>query len=132
MKNYKKVIATAIDLWKDKKKEFYFDKNLKEFNNYTKIKKDSIIALRELGSKNKKYDYVYVDGFHDGSHLIVDAIESYKLLKKNGIMIFDDALQNDKSLQYKSYQGVKNFLDFFRKEIKILYFQNILVIKKNI
>jgi transcriptional antiterminator Rof (Rho-off) len=132
LKNYKKVIATAIDLWKDKKKEFYFDKNLKEFNNYTKIKKDSIIALRELGSKNKKYDYVYVDGFHDGSHLIVDAIESYKLLKKNGIMIFDDALQNDKSLQYKFYQGVKNFLDFFRKEIKILYFQNILVIKKNI
>ena len=53
-----------------------------------------------------------------------------KLLKKNGIMIFDDALQNDKSLQYKSYQGVKNFLDFFGKEIKILYFQNILVIKK--
>ena len=53
-----------------------------------------------------------------------------KFLKKNGIMIFDDALQNDKSLQYKSYQGVKNFLDFFGKEIKILYFQNILVIKK--
>jgi hypothetical protein len=130
LKNHKKVKATAIDLWKDKKKEFYFDKNLKGFNNYIKIKKDSIIALRELGSKNKKYDYVYVDGFHDGSHLIVDAIESYKLLKKNGIIIFDDALQNDKSLQYKSYQGVKNFLDFFGKEIKILYFQNILVIKK--
>ncbi len=132
MKNHKKVKATVIDLWKDKKKEFYFDKNLKEFNNYTKIKKDSIIALRELGSKNKKYDYIYVDGFHDGSHLIVDAIESYKLLKKNGIMIVDDALQNDKTLQYMSYQGVKNFLDFFRKEIKILYFQNILVLKKNI
>jgi hypothetical protein len=47
-------------------------------------------------------------------------------------MIFDDALQNDKYLQYKSYQGVKNFLDFFGKEIKILYFQNILVIKKKI
>jgi hypothetical protein len=132
LKNHKKVKATVIDLWKDKKKEFYFDKNLKEFNNYTKIKKDSIIALRELGSKNKKYDYIYVDGFHDGSHLIVDAIESYKLLKKNGIMIVDDALQNDKTLQYMSYQGVKNFLDFFRKEIKILYFQNILVLKKNI
>jgi hypothetical protein len=132
LKNHKKVKATAIDLWKDKKKELYFEKNLKQFDNFTKIKKDSIIALRELGSENKKYDYVYVDGFHDGSHLIVDAIESYKLLKKNGIMIFDDALQSDKSLQYKSYQGVKNFLDFFGKEIEILYFQNILVIKKNL
>ncbi len=132
LKNFKKVKATAIDLWQNKKKESYFDKNLRQFNNYIKIKKDSIIALRELGKKNKKYDYVYVDGFHDGSHLMVDAIESYKLLKKNGIMIFDDALQNDKSLKYKSYQGIKNFLDFFGKEIKILYFQNILVIKKKI
>ena len=30
-------------------------------------------------------------------------------------MIFDDVLQNDKSLKYKSYQGIKNFLDFFGK-----------------
>jgi hypothetical protein len=132
LKKHKKAKVTAIDLWRDKKKEFFFDKNLKQFDNYIKIKKDSIIALRELGIKKKKYDYIYVDGFHDGSHLLVDAIESYKLLKKNGIMIFDDALQSDKSLRYKSYQGIKNFLDFFGKEIKILYFQNILVIKKNI
>jgi hypothetical protein len=47
-------------------------------------------------------------------------------------MIFNDTLQNGKSFKYKSFQDIKNFLDFFGKEIKILYFQNILVIKKKI
>jgi hypothetical protein len=46
LKNFNMVRATAIDLWKDKKKEFYFDKNLKKFDNFIKIKKDSIIALK--------------------------------------------------------------------------------------
>jgi hypothetical protein len=46
----------------------------------------------------------------------------------------DELLQktdNDKNLLYKSYEGIYHFLKLFKKQIKILYFQNILVIKKN-
>ena len=71
-----------------------------------------------------------MDGLHEGSHLIVDAIESFKILKKNGIMIIDDFMQDEQSLLYQSYQGIFYFLELFKKEIEILYFQNILVLKK--
>jgi hypothetical protein len=94
------------------------------------LKSDSIIALRKLNKKNQRFDYIYVDGFHHGEHAIVDAIESFKLLKYEGIMIFDDFMSVDHELKYQCRTGLYYFLNFFKKEIKILYFQNVLVIKK--
>ena len=127
---YKNVRATSIDLWSDTEIEKVFDQNLKNFNNLEKIKLDSIIALRKLKDNNREFDYIYVDGLHEGTHVLIDAIQSFKLLKINGIIIFDDFMQYDKSLLYKSYEGIYSFIKLFKKQIKILYFQNILVVKK--
>ena len=130
LEQYKNVSATAIDLWSDNKIQKVFDENLKDFKNLEKINLDSIIALRKLKDNNREFDYIYVDGLHEGAHVLIDAIQSFRLLKINGIIIFDDFLQYDKNLLYQSYQGIYAFLKLFKKEIKILYFQNILVVKK--
>jgi len=45
-------------------------------------------------------------------------------------MIFDDFMSADHELKYQCRTGLYYFLNFFKKEIKILYFQNVLVIKK--
>ena len=130
LEKYKNVQAIAVDLWSDDAIEKIFDENVKNFNNLEKIKSDSIIALRKLKDINREFDYIYIDGLHEGTHVLIDAIQSFKLLKINGIIIFDDFMQYDKSLLYKSYEGIYCFLKLFKKQIKILYFQNILVIKK--
>ena len=130
LEKYKNANVTAIDLWNDNNIENFFNKNTNKYLNLIKIKSDSIIALRELNKNNKKYNYIYIDGFHDGSHVIVDAIEAFKLLDINGLMILDDFMQDDKNIAYQSYEGIFLFLELFRKEIKVLYFQNILVLKK--
>ena len=130
LEQYKNVSATAIDLWSDNKIQKVFDENLKDFKNLEKINLDSIIALRKLKDNNREFDYIYVDGLHEGAHVLIDAIQSFRLLKINGIIIFDDFLQYDKNLLYQSHQGIYAFLKLFKKEIKILYFQNILIIKK--
>ena len=130
LEKYKNANIVAIDLWNDNNIEIFFNKNTKKYLNLTKIKSDSIIALRELNKNNKKFNYIYIDGFHDGSHVIVDAIEAFKLLDINGVMILDDFMQDDKNIAYQSYEGIFLFLELFRKEIKVLYFQNILVLKK--
>ena len=133
LENYKNVSAIGIDVWSGKKYsliEKIFDKNIFGYKNFLKIKKDSIIALREFNHNNFFFDYIYIDGLHLGEHVIVDAIESFKVLKNNGIMIFDDFLQFDASRKYQTYQAIFYFLKFFKKNLRILYFQNILVIKK--
>ena len=130
LEQYKNVRATSIDLWSDGAVEKVFDENFKNFKNLEKIKLDSIIALRKLKDNNREFDYIYIDGLHEGTHVLIDAIQSFKLLKLNGIIIFDDFMQHDKSLLYKSYEGIYSFLKLFKKQIKILYFQNILVVKK--
>ena len=130
LEKYKNAKITSIDIWNDRAIEFSFNKNTNNYENLIKIKSDSIIALRQLNKKNKKFDYIYVDGLHIGTHVIVDAIEAFKLLNLNGVMIFDDFMQDDKNISYQSYEGIFYFLELFKKEIKILYFQNILVLKK--
>ena len=130
LERYKNAKITAIDLWNDSDIELSFNKNTNKYLNIKKIKSDSIIALRELNKNKEKFSYIYVDGYHDGTHVIVDAIEAFKLLDINGIMILDDFMQVDKNIIYQSYEGIFYFLRLFRKEIKILYFQNILVLKK--
>jgi hypothetical protein len=121
---YKKIKATGIDIIN------ILNKKVKSFKNLRMLKSDSIIALRKLNQKNQRFDYIYVDGFHHGEHTIVDAIESFKLLKYEGIIIFDDFMSVDHESKYQCRIGLYYFLNFFKKEIKILYFQNVLVIKK--
>lgn len=36
------------------------------------------------------FDFIYVDGSHDPKDVIVDAVLAFRLLKKGGIIIFDD------------------------------------------
>ena len=130
LEKYKNAKITSIDLWNDSDIESSFNKNINNYSNLIKIKSDSIISLRELNKKNKKFDYIYIDGLHEGTHVIVDAIEAFKLLDLNGIMIFDDFMQDDKNISCQSYEGIFYFLELFKKQIKILYFQNILVLKR--
>jgi len=127
---YKNVQATSIDIWSDNIIEKTFDENLKHFKNNRKIKDDSIVSLRKLKNGDKKFDYIFIDGSHEGDDILIDAIQAFKILKINGIMIFDDFMQHDEKLIYKSYEGIYYFLQLFKKKIKILYFQNILIIKK--
>lgn len=121
---YKKINAKGIDVIN------ILNKKVKSFKNLRMLKSDSIIALRKLNQKKQRFDYIYVDGFHHGEHTIVDAIESFKLLEYQGIMIFDDFMSVDSKLKYQCSEGLYYFLRFFNKEIKILYFHNLLVIKK--
>ena len=140
---YKNCFATAIDIWAEPnfnseninldlvKAESNFDQNIKSFKNFEKKKGDSVIRLRELVLKKIFYDFIYIDGSHNGEDVLSDAIESFKILKKDGIIVFDDAMASvDNEKKYQTYHGVITFLKMFKKEVKILYIKNIIVIKK--
>jgi predicted O-methyltransferase YrrM len=139
--HYKNAKVTAIDLWEESninseslkvnfnEIEGKFNKNLEGYK-YTKIKNDSVIALREILKKNIYFDLIYIDGSHNGEDILSDAIESYKLLNTGGIIIFDDVVNTNKNINIQSYKGFEKFFEIHKKNIKVLYLKNIAIVKK--
>jgi predicted O-methyltransferase YrrM len=54
------------------------------------IPSGSYTALATLITAGKQYDFIYVDGDHTGEGALTDACMSWGLLRKGGIMLFDD------------------------------------------
>ena len=141
LSEYKAVNAILLDIWdmpnpnsKTLSNNFNlvekaFDENLSGFN-FIKIKDDSVIAMRKLFKQEKSFDFIYIDGSHNGEDILSDAIEAFKILKKDGLIFFDDFLQHDKNRALQSYEGIENFLTLYSNYLKIEYFQNNLVVRK--
>ena len=141
LSEYKAVNAILLDIWdmpnpnsKTLSHNFNsiekaFDNNLSSFN-FTKIKDDSVVAMRKLFKQNKSFDFIYIDGSHNGEDILSDAIEAFKILKKEGLIFFDDFLQHDKNRTLQSYDGIEKFLNLYSNYLKIEYFQNNLVVRK--
>ena len=141
LSEYKAVNAYLLDVWdmpnpnsKTLSNNFdliekAFDENLSQFN-FTKIKNDSVVAMREMLKNDKFFDFIYIDGSHNGEDILSDAIEAFKILKKDGLIFFDDFLQHSKDRSIQSYEGIEKFLSLYNNFIKIEYFQNNLVVRR--
>ena len=141
LSEYKSVNAFFLDIWdmpnpnsKTLSPNFdliekAFDQNLSGFN-FKKIKNDSVISMRKLLKENVHFDFIYIDGSHNGEDILSDAIEAFKILKVNGLMFFDDFLQHDDNRILQSYVGIDKFLSLYSDYLEIEYFQNNLVVRK--
>ena len=119
-----KTLSTNFDLI-----EKAFDQNLSGFD-FKKMKNDSVVSMRKLLKENVNFDFIYIDGSHNGEDILSDAIEAFKILKVNGLMFFDDFLQHDDNRILQSYLGIDKFLSLYSDYLKIEYFQNNLVVRK--
>ena len=141
LSEYKSVNAFFLDIWdmpnpnsktlshNFKLIEKAFDQNLSGFD-FKKMKNDSVISMRKLLKENVHFDFIYIDGSHNGEDILSDAIEAFKILKVNGLMFFDDFLQHDDNRILQSYVGIDKFLSLYSDYLKIEYFQNNLVVRK--
>ena len=85
--------------------------------------KDKLIINR--GYSNNKiptfednfFDIIYIDGNHEPEYVLEDAVLSFRKLKVNGIMIFDDYGWGGPDL---TQRGIDGFLNGFHKRIKFL------------
>ena len=141
LSEYKSVNAFFLDIWDMPNSnsktlshnfgliEKAFDQNLSGFD-FKKMKNDSVISMRKLLKENVHFDFIYIDGSHNGEDILSDAIEAFKILKVNGLMFFDDFLQHDDNRILQSYVGIDKFLSLYSDYLKIEYFQNNLVVRK--
>ena len=136
LKYLKKSKLIAVDSL-NKKTSFYknFIRNKKKLRNF---KFYNLSSSNFFKKKNKnKFDIIYIDGAHDKNSVFNDAKNSFKLLKKNGILIFDDLLYEYKNIKDKNRYiesdfvigGILLFLSNF-KSIEILYAGHQLIVRK--
>ena len=86
-------------------------------------KEDKLIIHRGYSNKellkfeDELFDIIYIDGNHEPEYVLEDAVLSFRKLKKNGIMIFDDYGWGGPDL---TKRGIDGFLIGYHKRINVL------------
>jgi predicted O-methyltransferase YrrM len=82
-----------------------------------------------LKFEDEFFDIIYIDGNHEPEYVLEDAVLSFRKLKKNGIMIFDDYGWGGPDL---TQRGIDGFLSGYHNRITILGERNTQVfVRKN-
>lgn len=114
---------TTQDHWCNEKLEDKFKTNT--YHNKHKIKlikgfsKDILPTL-----PYNFYDLIYIDGDHSENVVFLDGCLSFNLIKKKGLIIFDDAQKDYTCIEHpngNTKKGVDRFLEKFKNEIEILF-----------
>lgn len=117
-----------------------FSHNISKFNEKVKdkvkvIRNTSQVALKQLsleaGAGDGQYDFVYIDGDHKASSVMEDAVLSLPLLKKGGLMIFDDYLWTCCKKEIDDPKpAIDAFMHLYADKIKVLFINQQVIIRK--
>ena len=87
--------------------------------------------LPSLITEQKMYDIIFIDGNHTAPYVMMDTIMSWTLLKKGGIIIFDDYTWGlDKPSTLRPKESVDYFMLTFADYVTELYSNYRKIIKK--
>lgn len=92
-------------------------------NKIEHIRKTSDSAFPELINKYEgKFDLIYIDGDHRSQPVYIDSINSFKLCKTGGYILFDDYLWTVESgnSDDEPKKGIDMFLDEYRGKYEIV------------
>ena len=128
---FKACSAVCIDTWENEgqgtanqddisRAEKNFHQNMKEYEGRVKaIKSVSAKALKDL---DEKFDLIYIDGSHFAKNVLEDALLCFPLLRKHGLMIFDDYTWKGYKEEWKNPRiAIDAFLSIFREDINIIH-----------
>ena len=112
------------------KVEKNFDYNLKDYQN--RLKKCKMKSDNFFKKNQTTFDLIYVDGSHFGEDVSRDCYSSWKILNKNGILIFDDYFwKSYKKIENNPAYAINRFLDSISGKYEVLFLSKFqLFIKK--
>lgn len=109
--SHKKVNLISIDPYQKSEWNNYGIELIKKFGlekRHKLFEEKSYLALPLMVKESKKFDFIFIDGFHTFDYTLLDIFYSIKLLKKNGIIAIDDVM----------HDGVKQVIDYIDKNYK--------------
>lgn len=79
----------------------------------------------------ESYEFIYIDGSHLAKDVLKDAVLSFQLLKKKGIMIFDDYTWGQGLPPAETPAvGIDDFIDVYADKLEVLEKNSQVVIRK--
>ena len=94
--------------------------------NLVKHKSDSRAALAKLlATASADFDVVYVDGSHEATDVLTDAVMSFHLLRVGGLIIFDDYLWSMNPVGQQDAFGMPKpaidaFINIFQRKLYVI------------
>lgn len=86
---------------------------------------DKLTELLANGMKGK-FDFIYIDGSHEAPDVLLDAVLSFQLLAKGGIIAFDDYLWvitdnvKDKDVLNHPKVAIDNFINVYTRKLNVV------------
>jgi predicted O-methyltransferase YrrM len=115
---------TDFDISRNNNEFIYFKDQYTRFNNNVNehltsgkielVRELSVNVFPEFINKYKdKFDFIYIDGDHRPDGVYIDGINSFKICKKDGFILFDDYQWGDTSV------GIDKFLNEYKGKYKL-------------
>ena len=116
-----------------------FDENIKLVRekhpkrNVTAMKYLSNVALPLLSIDQRNFDFIYIDGSHVAKDVLTDACMAWPLLKKGGIMVFDDYLWGDMARpNHVPKPAIDAFVNIFIEELKVVHIGYQFIVRRTV
>jgi predicted O-methyltransferase YrrM len=113
--------------------ERHFDANMRPFGRrIEKIKARSDQALPQLGIHDRRFDVCHIDGGHRAVEVYSDGTLAWPLMRRGGIMIFDDYLWDEMPKRLDNPRpGIDAFLRSIRGQYRVVHRSYQIAIVKN-
>ena len=101
-----------------------FENNVQEAkgqDQYVKVIEDtSYNGLAECIARGAEYDFIYIDGSHQATDVLTDACMAFGMLRKGGIMLFDDYLWDHvEGVLHRPKIAVDAFVNIFSDQCRV-------------
>lgn len=84
-----------------------------------------------MAATKPKYDFIYIDGSHTAPDVLTDACMAWPLLKKGGIMVFDDYMWGSpRDVLHRPKVAIDTFCNIFAETARIVHVGYQLVVQK--
>lgn len=125
----------CVDPWGDASAEAVFDAATSNLRQVTKHRGKSADYLTQISAATPDFrvECVYIDGDHDSSSVLADAVLSWRLLALGGMLVFDDyRWEQPPSVvgQQCPAIGVDAFIDAYLLQLEVLHRGTCVVVRK--
>jgi predicted O-methyltransferase YrrM len=94
------------------------------------IEATTYLALKHIPA-GKTFDFIYIDASHAAKDILTDACMAWPLLKKDGLMVFDDYLWGDaRDVLHRPKIAIDAFTTIFAEEVGFVSCGYQLIVRK--